>query len=59
MGDTDAAAKDLLSRIKILEEARQRQIAFNATVALKKDKDEKAVAEKPAPIIKFWDLFKK
>ena len=48
---------ELESRIKVLEEARQRQIAFNATVALKKD--EKAV-EKPAPIsIKFWDIFKK
>ena len=49
---------ELESRIKVLEEARQRQIAFNATVALKKNKDEKISAEKPISI-KFLDIFKK
>ena len=41
------------SRLKVLEEARQRQIAFNATVSLKEaKKDEKKEVKS------FWERFK-
>ena len=44
---------ELESRIKVLEEARQRQIAFNATVSLKEaKKDEKKEVKS------FWERFK-
>ena len=50
-GDLEKMILALQDRVKILEEARQRQIAFNTEVSNRLTKSEKPIINKP---IKFW-----
>ena len=53
---TSEALKALEARIKILEESRQRQIAFNATVQIKNPAPSTQTSQN---ISSLWDFFKR